>query len=112
MSVAGQLTRPCTIRRRADSDEVNDYGDPIPGDPVEVATVCEIQQRQRDEGDLQGELSDTRWLLVLAAGEVVGSADTVEVGGETFELVGDPWPVWDRVVGAVDHIEATVRLTA
>lgn len=115
MSIAGQLTRPCTIRHRPVLDEdpeVNEYGDPVPGAPIVVETFCEIQQRQRDEGDDQGELSDTRWLLVLAAGEQIGSADTVVVDGQAFELVGDPWPVWDRLVGAADHIEATVRRTA
>ena len=111
MSIAGQLTRPCTIRRRTAGEAVNDYGDPVLT-TTETETFCEIQQRQRDEGDDQGEMSDTRWLLVLAAGEQIGSADTVIVDGHAFELVGDPWPVWDRLVGATDHIEATLRRTA
>lgn len=113
MSIASPLTRPCTILRLTlDGDEENDYGDPIAGEPVEIETVCELQQRDRDEGDRQGELSDTLWNLYLPAGTVLGSADTVVVDGDTYELVGDPWPAWDRVVGAIDHVEATVRRTA
>lgn len=115
MSIVGQLTRPCTIRRRSDSATVNDYGDPIPGAPVETETFCELQQmRERGgaEGDLMGEVSDTKWLLVLAAGEVIGTADSVVVDGQAFEMVGAPWPVWDPLTQSVDHIEATLRRTA
>lgn len=110
--IAAPLTRPCTILRHTDSGTVNDYGDPIAGDPDETVTVCELQQRQRDEGDQQGELSDTHWNLYLPAGVVIGTADTVLVDGQAYELVGDPWPAWDRVVQRVDHVEATVRRTA
>lgn len=112
MSIVGQLTRPCTIRRRTDSATFNDYGDPIPGPPVEVETFCELQQRQRAEGAEQGEMSTTEWLLVLKAGEAIGSADTVVVEGQEFEMVGAPWPVWDPLTKSVDHIEATCRRTA
>lgn len=110
--IAAPLTRSCTILRRTDSGDENDYGDPIAGDPDQITTVCELQQRQRDEGDQQGELSDTHWNLYLPAGTELGSADTVIVDGQAFELVGDPWPAWDRTVQRVDHIEATVRRTA
>src|SRR5688572_27377107 len=114
MPLSQLLNLPCTITRRtpsADDEEINDYGDPVQNE-TEVDTVCELQQRARSEDDLQGELSDTSWLLILPAGTAIDTGDAVTIDGKTYELVGDPWQARNPRTETVEHIEATLRRTA
>lgn len=113
MSVAALINRPCTVTRRADSGEADDYGNPIQGD-TDVATVCELQkfaQPNREEPGTEGELSDTLWTLFLPAGTVIRTGDAVTVDGDAYEMVGDPWHVRNPTTGVESHVEATVRRT-
>lgn len=103
------LTRSCTVTRRTDSGEINDYGDPVP-DETAVETSCELQQLRRTEHE--GDLSETAWLLVLPAGTEIGAGDMVAVDGTDYEVVGDPWGVRHPRTGALTHIEATCLRTA
>ena len=111
MPLAQLLNRPCTITRRSQSAETDEYGNAVPTEDV-AATVCELQQRQRDESADQGEVSDTEWLLVLPAGTAIRTGDSVSIDGEDFELVGDPWSARNPRTGLESHIEATLRRTA
>lgn len=105
------INRPCTIIRRHEGTTRDAHGNLIP-DEEEVETVCELQQRQRSEGDDAGELSDTRWMLFLPAGTEIDTGDGVVVDGQTFEMVGDPWNARNPRTQQESHIEATVRRTA
>jgi hypothetical protein len=89
----------------------DDYGMDIPT-VSEVETVCELQQQRRDERSDNGEVSYDTWNIFLLAGEEIETGDSVEVGGEVFELIGDPWPVYNPRTGEISHIEATARRTA
>jgi hypothetical protein len=112
MALSNLLNRPCTITRRSTSSSVDEYGNPI--DSVSnVETVCEIQQRSRDEQDDQAETSDTLWLLVLPPGTVIDTSDKVHVPGlGDFEMVGAPWPARNPRTQQESHVEATLRRTA
>ena len=112
MPISDLLTRSCSILRRKPSGETDEYGDEVVAVTVE-STVCEVQQRQRDEPATEGDLSDTGWLGVSPAGTELRTADAIEVNGiGTLELIGDPWPVRDPETGETSHIEATLRVTA
>lgn len=112
MPLANLLNRPCTITRRSSTSTRDEYGKKLKATTT-LATVCELQQRSRDEQDNQGETSDTEWLLVLPAGTAIDTGDAVTVTGEgTFELVGAPWRARNPRTGAESHIEATLRRTA
>jgi hypothetical protein len=106
------LNRPCTITRRGDSDALDEYNDPIPAVPVEIETVCELQQQQRTEPVDQGESSDTRWALFLPAGTDITTGDSITVDGLAYEMVGDPWHARDPITKRESHLEANVRRTA
>jgi hypothetical protein len=105
------LNRSVTITRSLPSTEANAYGDEVP-DTDEIETVGELQQQQRSEPGGEGELSATRWLLILPAGTDVRTGDSVEVDGATYELTGDPWPARNPLTQADSHVEATVVRTA
>lgn len=108
MSLATLMSRPCVIVRRSPSaTEKNDYGDPLI-DETTVETVCEIQQKTRDEPRDAGEVSVDEWLLILPIATDVDTSDRIEVDGSAFEFVGAPWRA-DTGSAAVHHIEATVR---
>lgn len=104
------LTRPVTISRRSPG-AADDYGNAT-STTATVQTVGELQQRSRSEPGDQGEVSDSGWLLVLPAGTAIDTSDTVTVGGQVFEVTGDPWHArWPRT-GVESHVEATVRRVA
>jgi hypothetical protein len=111
VSLAALLSRPCTITTRTAGETVNAYGDLVTED-VTVETVCELQQRQRSEDDVAGEIAQSGWLLILPAGTTVTSGAKVTVDEESFEVVGEPWPVRNPRTGATSHIEAGVERAA
>lgn len=105
------INRPCTITRRLPSGAEDEIGNLIASEEV-IETVCELQQQQRTEPTGQGELSDTRWLLILPAGTSLHGGDTVTVDDESYELVGEPWHARNPRTRTESHVEATVRRTA
>src|SRR5688572_27552760 len=105
------INRPCQILKRLESTTEDRYGNGIPDEAV-IDTVCELQQRRRDEPDDQGELSDTYWDLFLPAGTDVNTGDVLIVDGDRYELFGDPWQARNPRTRVESHIEATVRRTA
>lgn len=108
MSLADLLNLPVTIVRRTGEDD--GAFDPVPSEAL-VQTVGELQQTQRAEPAAEGELSVTTWLLVLPAGTAVDTGDAVVAGGQTFEVVGDPWPARNPRTRLASHVECTVRRT-
>ncbi len=129
MSLSQLLSIPCTVHRRSSSvddekvvagDNRDTYGNPIPpgvdtspvDETYDLETVCELQQRRRDEPGDAGEMSDTFWNLFLPAGVDVDTSDSVTVDGYgSFEVVGDPWPARNPRTRLQHHVEATVRRT-
>lgn len=50
--------------------------------------------------------------MILPAGTDVQGDDAVQVDGEVYELVGEPWEARNPRTRQVSHIEATARRTA
>jgi hypothetical protein len=112
--IADLITTPCTLRLRSESGVEDDYGNDVPTETT-VETVCELQKqirRSSEEPEGQGEISDTLWALFLPAGTDVDTSDVVEVDGEMYEMVGEPWPVRHPITGVESHVEASVRRVA
>lgn len=106
--VTDLIRRPCTLVKRPVASKSR-YGNPT-RDSIDVQTVCELQQRTRDEIGEQSEVSTSDWMAFFLPTEVVGREDRLIVDGETYEMVGGPWPVTHPPTGRVSHIEASVRL--
>lgn len=111
MTLSTLVTRPCTIVRRLESVNTDDYGNEIP-DTEEASTSCELQQIARTEPEMEGELSDTRWLAIFPAGTDLQTNDAVIVDTLKYELEGDPWMVRNPRTGSDSHVEATLCRTA
>lgn len=108
--LAELINRTCTITTGVEAD---DFGiDPAPAPGAVVTTVCELQQRNRTEPGDSGEVSVSDWVLFLLPDETITTADRIEVDGEVFEVVGEPWVARNPISQADSHIEATVRRTA
>lgn len=108
MTLSELITRPCTITHRSSGQQTDSYGNEIPTETT-TTTVCELQQRRRDEPTGEGEVSSTDWVAFFLPGEALTTADRLTVDGETYELVGDPWTARNPRTGDVSHIEASVR---
>lgn len=105
------INTPCTIVRRGSSDDGSFYGVEPAEDPV--TSVCEIQQRLREEPAGGGEWSRTLWdAFFLPDAPAFDTGDALLVGDEEFEFVGAPWRVRDSLTGRVHHVEATAVRTA
>lgn len=107
--ISNLLTRPATLHRTTTGGTVDEYGNAVEI-VQDVAVLCELQQRRRDEPEGQGETSETDWVLFLPAGTALTTADTVTVEPlGTFEVVGDPWPARNPRTQQESHLECSVR---
>lgn len=90
---------------------LDDFGNEIP-EEESTETLCELQRIGTTEPALEGESSDSRSLLILPAGTLLATGDTVTIEGQDYELVGDPWRVRNPRLGRHSHVQATVRRTS
>jgi hypothetical protein len=110
VSVARNLTRKCTIRYQS-SGAPDAHGNPTDFF-FDVDTLCQFQQRGRQEIGDMGQLSDTTWLVTFLPNAVPPkAADQLIVDGVTYEFRGDSWPAY-TLSGRLDHIEATAARAA
>lgn len=110
MTLDKLVNTPCTIIRRSDSSETDDYGNAIAG-TAEVNTVCEVQQKARGE-NAEGEPASADWLGIFPAGTTLDSDDVVEVDDlGRFEVIGAPWSARNPRTQQMSHLEATLRRT-
>ena len=56
-----------------------------------------------------GQVSVSEWTVYLPAGTAVSAGDRVEVDGDTFLVVEDPYQAWNQRKAAVSHLELRVR---
>jgi hypothetical protein len=105
------IATPCTIVHREESGSVDDWGDPVKTETM-TETVCELQQRRREEPSDQGELGLSWWECFFPVGTAIDTEDAVlvEPHGE-FEVVGEPWNA-NQGSGAVNHVATTLRKVA
>lgn len=108
MTLTALLNRPCTITTRADGTADDGYGNPTPV-ATTVTTVCELQQKTRDEPADEGELSVTQWLAIFPAGTILPTSATVTIDGQVYEVIGDSWAARNPRTQQPSHVEATLK---
>lgn len=111
MSLTDLLNRPVTLISRSAEGDIDEFGNEIPGEAL-TETVGELQQRTRDEPAMEGEVTQTEWLLVLPAGTTVRTGDVVEIDNGRYEVTGAPWHARNPRTMLESHVEATLRQTA
>ena len=119
MNPAALMSRTCTITRRVNGDDVDDYGNPVPAEST-ITALCELQEASADEDTVDADRQVGDWNLFVAptassAGQTVvtsfDGSDTVTVDGVTYEVVGPPWPARNPLTQTLTHIQARVRRT-
>lgn len=110
MSVNRMMTRTATILRRVPSGERDRYNNELT-ELVEDEVRCALQQQSRTEHEDRGEVSDTRWNLFLPYGTLLATGDAVEVDGDRYEVVGEPW-IAKEGSRSLWHVAATVQRTS
>lgn len=111
MSLSALLNRPMTLVQRSATGSTDEFGNDVPTETL-VDVVGELQQTRGDEPGDQGELADTRWLLILPAEADASTGDAVICDGQRYEFVGDPWQARNPRTQAVSHLECRLRRTA
>lgn len=106
--IDSMLTQPCTVL--VQQPPADDY-DATPTAPVEVETVCHLEQTQTNEG-FEGQAEVSEWRAFLPGTVTLRGQDRLEIDGTTFELAGDPWPVRNARLGTVSHLEVRLRRLA
>ncbi len=108
MNPSPLMTRACTVVTVTQSEDA--WGTPIDVETT-TATVCELQQQQRNSVG-PDEWQSSIWRLFLPAGTNVNGIDRVRVDGVTFSVDGPPWAVRNPRTGARSHIEATLEVVS
>lgn len=112
------LTATITHLSMPPDPETDEYGNPQPAETT-ITADCELQQTRRAEDTVDADRQvDERTLFLSPMGldeddepvEVPTSGyDSVDVAGDTFQLIGPPWRARNPRTGEVSHIEALVR---
>jgi hypothetical protein len=108
--VSGLIRVPCTVHHINADGGADEYGNPTVGETV-TDERCWLAQQVRNEPATDNVLLEAeRWAMYFESSVVLDASDRVDVLGETYEVVGPPWPVRDPLFpNRVDHIEATVE---
>lgn len=106
MPITTLLNRVCTLVYRTEDGTPDAFGNPTI-DIVSLQSVCELQQRQRDDRTVAGEVTTTSWAVYLPAATDLDDLAAVIVDGYVYELDGPPWAARNPRTQTVSHVEAT-----
>lgn len=103
------VNRPCTVTTVTNGDR-DDFGD---YEPVETErdTVVYIDQRRASERTDGASIGDEVWFGMLPADDPITEADRITVDGETYEVDGPPWRVFNPRLRKVTQVEVRLRRT-
>jgi hypothetical protein len=102
------MTVPCVIHHTVASSR-DEYGNETTTETTTTAR-CWLAQSTRSEPGVDNILLEAeRWAIYLPGDVVIDADDRVEVGADTFEVIGPPWSVIDPLTQWVDHLEVTVE---
>lgn len=105
MSLPDFINSPCTLHLRELTEDTDELGNDT-YEPVQVATVWELQQVSAAENEEA--VSDTVWVAFFLPGEDLEAVDAiVDENFGTFEIDGDPWSV--TRFGMEHHTEVRVK---
>lgn len=103
------LVTACVIHHvENDATARDEYGN-ITTDATTTTSRCYLAQQSRTENNLDN-IERERWAGYFPATDLIDANDAVTVGGDEYQVVGQPWAVVDPVTGTVDHLEATLEL--
>lgn len=119
MDVSRFLNRQSTIFRRTESDDVDEYGNPVDGEPTSETVRCYFASwgtqylPTSTEENVQRATTSDDWVYIVPAGTELASIDYVTIDGEsgTFEVVGEPDHAWNPLTASAAYVTARLRRT-
>lgn len=112
MSVDRLMVQPLTIVKVGGST-LDEYGNTVAaayGSPIQ--TTGYLEQRVSTEYLLDRDAIATNWVAYFPAGTNVSGLDRVQFGGQTFEVDGEPWQVFNPRLKAVSHLQANLKVVS
>jgi hypothetical protein len=89
---------------------LDEYGNQIPGDVSVITIVGYLEQMESVETLNDRDTIVSSWHAYLPAGTDVNAFDRIVFGGQTFEVDGAPWQVYNPRVTSVSHIQAKLKV--
>lgn len=105
MSLQQLLTQPVTVQPMA-AGTADDYGNtPLAPSGAPVVELGYLDQKDTVEYLNDRETVVTKWKAFLSARSVVTALATVTFAGQTFQVDGEPYHVFNPRTRLVSHIE-------
>lgn len=100
------LTVPVTIVRPS-ADVEDEYTDSASSTSTD--TTGAVDQDSTSDQDGRGEVARSQWTLFLRPDELIDADCSVLIGGTRYSVIGDPWPVDDKLTGQAHHLEVKLE---
>jgi hypothetical protein len=109
MTLARFLNQPLELHKNQHTT-LDQYGNQVPGDVSVIQIVGYLEQVQSTEYLNDRDTVVTSWQAYFPAGTDVNAFDRIVFGGQTFEVDGAPWQVYNPRIGSVSHIQAQLKV--
>jgi hypothetical protein len=102
------MNQAVTLRVRTGETETGDIGETTPTFD-ETTTTMYLEPRTSNEQQADRNTPITDWLGMGPADIVFTAWDQVVYGAHTFDIIGDPRPMWNPRTGEVSHWEMSLQ---
>lgn len=102
------LNQTVTIVTVTDDVTLDVYGNADTTETM-VTTVGYLEQQQRGESGDENQILREGWTLFLPAGTVVGGDDRVIVDGNSYEVDGPSWAVFNPRTRTYSHVRVWLK---
>ena len=110
MSLARMMSQALTVQAVGPATQ-DVYGSWVPG-PIgpPVAVNGYLEQTSTVEFLVNRDTTVTTWKAYLPAGTVITPQSYINLGGQKFQVDGEPWQVYSPRLKATDHIECKLTV--
>ena len=108
MSLVKLLNQPLTLITTGTT--VDEYGDSVISNGSSVTVLGYLEQIQTEENMLDRDTVANEFQAYLPVGTSVSAYDRIGFNGQTFEVMGAPWQVYNPRTGAVSHLQLKVKV--
>jgi len=110
MSLAKLLNQPLQLHKNSGATK-DEYGNTLAtdyGSPISIVGFLEQKDSVETLNDRDTVVSS--WEAFLPAGTDINAFDRLVFNGQTFEVDGAPWQVYNPRVGSVSHIVCKLKV--
>jgi len=109
MSLAKLLNQPLELHKNQHTT-TDQYGNQVPGDASVTTIVGYLELKESVEYLADRDTIVSSWHAFLPAGTNINAFDRIVCGGQTFEVDGAPWSVYNPRAGSVSHIQCNLKV--